>query len=196
MLAINATRAVSTWGLDKFMGWFADTPDDPSTLTTYLKWLWRMVYQEDVVSTGWIKIGRPASRRNAGTVMGGSASGASGSSSYHRGTWEHSEWLHLVGRQLGGRSVEDNFVAGAAHANTEMIPIENAARAAANNCDVWYKVTAFIDAGSTVANRINVRVNLGRLDRINYNIDAQRGAFSKEEFEILEWFANTALGNT
>ena len=35
MLAINATRAVSTWGLDKFMGWFADTPDDPSTLTTY-----------------------------------------------------------------------------------------------------------------------------------------------------------------
>ena len=102
----------------------------------------------------------------------------------------------MLGRQLGGASAHDNFVAGTFHANTEMIPIEDAARAAADRGEtVHYKVTMFVDAETRNANRINVRVNLGTVDRINYNIDAQRGTFSKLEYAALEKFANAMLGN-
>lgn len=84
-------------------------------------------------------------RYNANSVMGGSAHekskrGVEGAN--HQGE----EWLHLWGDNLGGPSVQENFVAGSYAANTEMLVIE---RALSDNIALTnglaLKITAYCD---------------------------------------------------
>jgi hypothetical protein len=57
------------------------------------------------------------------------------------GGWE---WLHLLGDQLGGLYDEKNLVAGTFEANSAMIPVENAIKAALKKGKrpIKYKVTS------------------------------------------------------
>jgi len=141
----------------------------------------------------------PAAEGNANTVMGMSASEAAGRVRKSSATsQDHYEWLHLVGRSLGGPSVDTNYVAGSFHANTEMIALESAIRAAADRGNQMHVcVTAFCVYGTDVANRINYKVFKGaaKVKVFEKTFDANRGGYSLVESLALQEAATAALAD-
>jgi hypothetical protein len=184
-LATRAGRWASDW-----VDWAAAGHNNPATdaLNT--------VRGETTKTTGMVAIGAPGVRGNANTLMGQSASRAAGRwPKANARSKHHYEWLHLLGRSLGGMMVQANFVAGSFHANTEMIPLENAIRAAADaGAAMAVCITAFCVAGTDVANRINYKVYKNGAKVFEKNFDANRGPVSAAENAALHEAATAAIG--
>jgi hypothetical protein len=187
-----ATRA-GRWAYD-WVDW-AVTGVGENVVTTNFE---HYVRGETMKSTGMKLIGAEGTRGNANTTMGMSASVRAGrppkadASSRH-----HYEWLHLLGRSLGGEMDPANFVAGSYHANTEMIPLENVIRQAANDVNTKMQVciTAFCVAGTDIANRINYKVYKNDRKVFEKTFDANRGPVSAAENAVLREAASAAILN-
>ncbi len=154
-----------------------------------------VVLGETIKSTGLVPVTNGGVRTDANTLMGESASKHAGRfrksspSSHH-----HYEWLHLLGRSLGGGMDQNNFVAGSFHANTEMIPLENAIREASDKgANMQVNITAFCVSGTHIANRINYKVFKAGSKVFEKTFDANRGPVSSVENELLKNAAESAI---
>lgn len=198
--AVGATRAgrwAYSW-VDSAMSWLGQDADGGAAdvvATTYQ----RYVVGETIKTTGRVPVGgRTGSGASKKAAMGNtSASNAAGRASKAAAdSRHHYEWLHLKGDSLGGLVAANNLVAGSYHANTEMIPLESAIRAAQDRGrHMEICVTAFCVAGTDVANRINYKVWKDGSKVYEKTIDANRGPVSIGEMRLLENAATTALAD-
>jgi len=195
--ATRAGRWAYSW-VDSTMSWLGQDADGGRAdivASTYQ----RYVLGETIKTTGRVPVGgRTGSNASTNTAMGGiSASNAAGRASKAAAdSRHHYEWLHLKADCLGGLVAPNNLVAGSYHANTEMIPLENAIRAAADRGSAMeICVTAFCVAGTQAANRINYKVWKDGSKAYEKTIDAIRGPVSIVEMRLLENAATTALAD-
>jgi len=106
----------------------------------------------------------------------------------------HYEWTHLVGDSLGGATAWSNLVAASYHANTEMMPMENAVRLAADAGDAMaVNVTAFCVEGTDIAKRINYKIYKNSKKVFEKTIDATRGPVSAPEYAVLSGAVSAAI---